>query len=81
MMTDPIADMLTRIRNAHRTSKPSLAMPASKMKVGIAAVPQDEGFIQGYSVEESQPANTLKVELPLRLLPLKPLPLKPPTGP
>ena len=63
MMTDPIADMLTRIRNANRTSKPSLAMPASKMKVGIAAVLQDEGFITGYSVEESEPANTLRLEL------------------
>ncbi len=63
MMTDPIADMLTRIRNANRTAKASVSMPASKMKVGIAAVLKDEGFIEGYAVEQGKPASTLKIDL------------------
>ena len=63
MMTDPIADMLTRIRNATRIKKANVSMPASRMKVGIAGVLQDEGFIQGYQVEEGQPSSTLTLEL------------------
>jgi small subunit ribosomal protein S8 len=62
-MTDPIADMLTRIRNANRISRKSLTMPASKLKVGIAAVLQDEGFIEGYQVEEGKPSSTLTLDL------------------
>lgn len=52
-MSDPIADMLTRIRNALSASKASVAMPASKLKSAIAQVLQDEGFINGYEVKDS----------------------------
>ena len=67
MMTDPIADMLTRIRNATRISKKTVSMPASKMKVGIAGVLKDEGFIADYSVEEASPSSLLNIELKLEL--------------
>jgi small subunit ribosomal protein S8 len=50
-MSDPIADMLTRIRNAQRVEKPDVAMPASKLKVAIARVLQDEGYIEGFRVD------------------------------
>ena len=63
MMTDPIADMLTRIRNANRISKKTVSMPASRLKVGIAAVLQDEGFIEGYKVEEGSPTSILSIDL------------------
>jgi small subunit ribosomal protein S8 len=48
--TDPIADMLTRIRNASRTSKEEVSVPASRMKVGIAKILRVEGFIKHYKV-------------------------------
>ncbi len=51
-MSDPIADMLTRIRNAQLAEKPSAAMPASKLKVAIAAVLKDEGYIEDFSVHD-----------------------------
>jgi small subunit ribosomal protein S8 len=51
-MSDPIADMLTRIRNAQRVEKPEVAMPASKLKVAIAQVLRDEGYIEGYQVAQ-----------------------------
>ena len=61
-MQDPIADMLTRIRNAHHRSKPEVTMPSSKLKASIAKVLLDEGYIGGFSVsEEVKP--TLTVEL------------------
>ena len=50
MMTDPIADMLTRIRNANALKYESVAMPSSKMKVEIAKILQEEGFIVDYKV-------------------------------
>ena len=50
MMTDPIADMLTRIRNASSIERPAVEMPATKMKSAIAKVLQDEGFILGSRV-------------------------------
>jgi small subunit ribosomal protein S8 len=50
MMTDPIADMLTRIRNANRIERPLVDMPATKMKARIAQVLKDEGFIHDYQV-------------------------------
>jgi small subunit ribosomal protein S8 len=53
MMTDPIADMLTRIRNAQKASKANVSMPSSKLKCAIAKVLQDEGFISGFSTESS----------------------------
>ena len=51
MMTDPIADMLTRIRNAQGVEKTDVAMPSSKLKVAIARVLQDEGYIEGFRVD------------------------------
>ncbi len=50
MMTDPIADMLTRIRNASRIERPAVDIPATKLKVGIAKVLKDEGFIHDYQL-------------------------------
>ncbi len=52
-MTDPIADMLTRIRNAQRAEKGSVSMPSSKLKVAIAQVLKDEGYIDGFQVQEN----------------------------
>ena len=49
-MTDPIADMLTRIRNAQMTEKATVAMPSSKVKIAIAKVLQDEGYIDGFKI-------------------------------
>jgi small subunit ribosomal protein S8 len=50
-MSDPIADMLTRIRNAQMVSKPVVVMPASKLKVAIAQVLKDEGYIDGFVIK------------------------------
>ena len=61
-MQDPIADMLTRIRNAHHRSKPEVTMPASKLKASVAQVLLDEGYIGGFSVSEEVKPN-LTVEL------------------
>jgi len=56
-MTDPIADMLTRIRNAQMVERAVVTMPSSKVKIAIAKVLNDEGYIEGYKVtsEESKP--------------------------
>jgi small subunit ribosomal protein S8 len=56
-MTDPIADMLTRIRNAQMIERATVEMPSSKVKVAIAKVLKDEGYIDGYKVggEEQKP--------------------------
>ncbi len=51
-MTDPIADMLTRIRNAHKIKAKSVAMPSSKIKVNIAKVLLKEGYVKGFDEEE-----------------------------
>jgi small subunit ribosomal protein S8 len=51
---DPIADMLTRIRNAVRAEHPQVSMPSSKMKVAIAKILVEEGFISGYEVTENE---------------------------
>ncbi|MDO4436083.1 MAG: 30S ribosomal protein S8 [Cardiobacteriaceae bacterium] len=51
MLTDPVADMLTRIRNAQRIGRSLVTMPSSKQKVAIAKVLQDEGYIQSFKVE------------------------------
>ncbi len=63
MMTDPIADMLTRIRNANRIERPSVEIPASKLKIGIAEALQREGYVWDYEVLENSPQNVLKVNL------------------
>lgn len=53
MMSDPIADMLTRVRNAQAASKVDVTMPSSKLKLAIAKVLLDEGFIAGYSSDDA----------------------------
>lgn len=64
MMTDPIADLLTRIRNAHHAEKIALTMPGSKIKSAIAKVLQDEGYIEGFeaSQEDGKPSLTIKLK-------------------
>ena len=54
-MSDPIADMFTRIRNAQRVEKLSVSMPSSKLKVAIAKVLKDEGYIEDYQVKTNGP--------------------------
>jgi small subunit ribosomal protein S8 len=63
MMTDPIADMLTRIRNAVRVERPYITMPLSKVKRGLAEVLKREGYIWDWAEEAGEPANQLKLEL------------------
>jgi small subunit ribosomal protein S8 len=53
MMSDPIADMLTRVRNAQSASKVDVTMPSSKLKVAIAKVLLDEGYIAGFSTDDA----------------------------
>jgi small subunit ribosomal protein S8 len=55
-MSDPIADMLTRIRNAQSVDKTAVTMPSSKLKVAIAQVLKDEGYIEGFAVKGDQKA-------------------------
>ena len=62
-MSDPIADMLTRIRNGQRASKVQVSMPASKVKQAIANVLKEEGFIEDFSVQEADGKPTLTVAL------------------
>src|ERR1700732_3227274 len=57
-MTDPIADMLTRIRNAVTAKHTRVDMPSSRIKAGIARILQDEGYIQGFKLVEEAPAVT-----------------------
>jgi small subunit ribosomal protein S8 len=63
MMTDPIADMLTRIRNAVRVERPHVTMPISKVKRGLAEVLKREGYIWDWREEESDPVPQLRLEL------------------
>ena len=63
MLTDPIADMLSRIRNANRAMHDTVAMPTSRMKEEIARLLQDEGYIKGFSVVEAEPVSSLVIEL------------------
>ena len=62
-MSDPIADMLTRIRNGQMTEKTSVRMPASKLKKAIAQVLQDEGYIEGFMMRENAGLPELEVAL------------------
>jgi small subunit ribosomal protein S8 len=62
-MTDPIADMLTRIRNGQKARKVGVTMPASKAKLAVAKVLKDEGYIVDYSVEGEGAAKSLSIEL------------------
>jgi small subunit ribosomal protein S8 len=63
MLTDPIADMLTRIRNANRALHDTASMPTSRMKEEIARLLQEEGYIKGYRVVEAEPVAQLVIEL------------------
>jgi small subunit ribosomal protein S8 len=62
-MSDPIADMLTRIRNAQMVEKASVSMPASKVKAAIAQVLKDEGYIDGFKVKSADGKNELEISL------------------
>ena len=62
-MSDPIADMLTRIRNAQAAKKVTVRMPNSKVKVGIASVLKDEGYIADFRVDENNGKPELEVTL------------------
>ena len=62
-MQDPIADMLTRVRNAGKASKQTVSMPSAKMKVAIAKVLKQEGFIKDYEVEGDGAIKTLVITL------------------
>jgi small subunit ribosomal protein S8 len=62
-MTDPIADMLTRFRNAVRIERLQVDMPASKVKANIAAVLKREGYIWDFETVEQQPQNVLRIHL------------------
>lgn len=63
MMTDPIADMLTRIRNGNMAKHESVTVPASKMKTEIARIMLDEGFIKSYDVMEDGKQGIIKIDL------------------
>jgi small subunit ribosomal protein S8 len=62
-MSDPIADMLTRIRNAQMVEKTSVAMPSSKLKSAIAQVLKDEGYIDGFAVKATDGKSELQIAL------------------
>ena len=62
-MTDPIADMLTRIRNGNTAYHESVSMPASKIKVGIAEILKAQGYIADFRVEDAQVGQTLVIAL------------------
>ena len=62
-MSDPIADLLTRVRNAQMAKLPTVGMPSSKMKVAISKVLQDEGYITGYKIEQNGGKPILDIEL------------------
>jgi small subunit ribosomal protein S8 len=63
-MNDPISDMLTRIRNAQMAEKASVSMPSSKLKVAIAEVLKEEGYVDGFKVEQGEPGkSTLQIGL------------------
>jgi len=62
-MSDPISDMLTRIRNAQMAEKVTVKMPSSKLKVAIAKVLQDEGYVEGFNVSSIEGKPTLEIGL------------------
>ena len=66
MVTDPIADMLTRIRNGMAVGKPRVDMPASKLKVEMARILKEEGYVMNYRVAEEDGKRTMKVYLKYR---------------
>jgi small subunit ribosomal protein S8 len=62
-MSDPIADFLTRIRNGQLSGKPEVAMPASRIKLALAKVLKDEGYIEDFAVDGEAAKPTVKVRL------------------
>ena len=62
-MSDPVADMLTRIRNALMREHPTVSMPHSKMKEAVATVLKDEGYIENFEVFPEQPRSVLQIDL------------------
>ena len=62
-MSDPIADMLTRIRNAQSVEKPVVSMPSSKLKIAIAQVLKDEGYIDSFAVKAEGVKSELEISL------------------
>lgn len=62
-MTDPISDLLTRIRNGQHARKTAITMPSSTVKIAVAEVLKDEGYITGYSVEAEGAKATLSIDL------------------
>ncbi len=62
-MSDPIADFLTRIRNAQMAQLPAMSCPSSKIKIAISKVLEEEGYITGYAVKENEGKPMLNVEL------------------
>jgi small subunit ribosomal protein S8 len=62
-MSDPIADMLARVKNAQQVNKRTVSMPASKVKIAISEVLKDEGYIRDYRVEEQGAHRDLTIEL------------------
>ncbi len=71
-MSDPIADMLTRIRNGQRIGMPSVTMPSSKKKIAIAEVLQGEGYVAGFQVKE-HPGNKSELTVELKYFDGKPV--------
>jgi small subunit ribosomal protein S8 len=63
MMTDPVADLLTRIRNANTAYTEQIAMPSSKLKAALADILKQEGYIRDFAVEPTSPQATLKIAL------------------
>jgi small subunit ribosomal protein S8 len=63
MLTDPVADMLTRIRNANRAMHDKVEMPTSRMKEQIARILKEEGYIKDFSVRKGESFDTLLIEL------------------
>ena len=63
MVTDPIADMLTRIRNATMARHAAVEVPASRLKVSIARILKEEGFIRDYELVKNSPQGTLRLQL------------------
>ena len=63
VITDPIADMLTRIRNAYTAKHDEVSVPASTIKKAIAEILLDEGYIKGYEIKEEGPKKTINIAL------------------
>ena len=62
-MSDPIADLLTRIRNAQMVAKPTVMVPSSKVKIAIAQVLKDEGYIDGFQIKANDGKSELEITL------------------